>query len=74
LHRDVIYVPSSNKNLIISGLNKDGLNVILDMANVPFGVIMLGIAYLHDKLYLLSLREKVNYVCDVNENFVIVFE
>jgi hypothetical protein len=25
-----------------------------------------GTAYLHDELYLLSLREKVNYACDVN--------
>jgi hypothetical protein len=25
-----------------------------------------GIAYLHDELYLLSLREKVDSVCDVN--------
>jgi hypothetical protein len=26
-----------------------------------------GVALLHNELYLLSLREKVHYVCNVNE-------
>jgi hypothetical protein len=33
------------------------LNAILDMASVPFAHV--GTAYLHDDLYLLSLRGKL---------------
>ena len=46
------------------------MSVILDMASVPYGVIMInvGVALLHNELYLLSSREKVYSVCKVNEH------
>ena len=45
------------------------MSVILDMASVPYGVIILmWVAFIHNELYLLSLREKVYSVCNVNEH------
>ena len=40
-----------------------------DMASVPYGCnnAYVGVAILHDELYLLSLREKVLSVCKVNK-------
>ena len=45
------------------------MNVILDMASVPWcNNTHVGAVFLHNELYLLSLREKVYSVCNVNEH------
>jgi hypothetical protein len=63
------YVPSLNRNLIsISRLDKDGFECHFGHGQCAIlcNNAYIGTAYLHDELYLLSLREKVNSVCDVN--------
>jgi hypothetical protein len=71
LLRDVLYVPSLQRNLIsVSCLDNDGY--CCHFGNGKCEIICnndsVGIALLKQGLYLLSLHEYVNYVCDVNDN------
>jgi hypothetical protein len=62
LLRDVFYVPSLNRNLIsISHLDKDGFECYFghDKCAIWCNNACVGIAYLHDELYLLSLHENL---------------
>jgi hypothetical protein len=62
LLRDVFYVPSLNRNLIsISHLDKDGFECHFghDKCAIWCNNACVGIAYLHDELYLLSLHENL---------------
>jgi hypothetical protein len=72
LLKDVLYVPSLHRNLInVSHLDRIIMNVILDMASVPyawFNSTYVGVALLHNEIYLLSLCEKAYCVCQVNEH------
>ena len=68
--RDVLFVPSIHRNLIsVSCLDKDNFECYFGHGKCAIWVkdACVGIALLHDKLYLLSLREKVHSVCNVNE-------
>jgi hypothetical protein len=68
--RDVLFVPSLHRNLIsVSRLGKDSYECyfVHGKCAIWFKDACVGIALLHDKLYLLSLREKVHSVCNVNE-------
>ena len=70
LLRDVLYVPSCNRNLInVSCLDKDHYECYFGHGKcaIWFNNAYVGDALLHDELYLLSLREKVYSVCNVNE-------
>ena len=69
--KDVLYVPSLHRNLIsISRLDHDGYECHFGNGKcaIWFDNACVGVAILHNELYLLSLREKVNSVCDVNMN------
>jgi len=71
LLRDVLYVPSLQRNLIIvSCLDNDsyGCHFVNGKCEIICNNDSVGIAFLKQGLYLLSLREYVNYVCDVNDN------
>jgi hypothetical protein len=70
LLRDVLFVPSLHKNLIsVSHLDKDSYECYFGHGKcaIWFKDACVSIALLHDKLYLLSLREKEHSVCNVNE-------
>jgi hypothetical protein len=70
LLRDVLFVPSLHRNLIsISRLDKDIYEGYFAHGKcaIWFKDACVGIALLHNELYLLSLREKVHSVCNVNE-------
>jgi hypothetical protein len=70
LLRDVLCVPSLHKNLIsVSHLDKDSYECYFahGKCDIWFKDACVGIALLHDELYLLSLREKVHSLCNVNE-------
>ena len=70
LLRDVLFVPSLHRNLIsVSRLDKDSYECYFGHGKcaIWFQNDCVGIALLHDELYLLSLREKVHSVCNVNE-------
>ena len=61
LLRDVLYVPSCNRNLIsVSYLYKDHYECYSGHGKcaIWFNNAYVGDAFLHDELYLLSLREK----------------
>jgi hypothetical protein len=69
--RDVLYVPSLQRNLIsVSCLDNDGLDC--HFGNGKNEILCnnecVGLAFQKEDLYLLSLRENVNSVCDANEN------
>jgi hypothetical protein len=70
LLRDILFVPSLHRNLIsVSHLDKDSYECYFahDKCAIWFKDACVGIALLHDELYLLSLREKVHSMCNVNE-------
>jgi hypothetical protein len=70
LLRDVLFVPSIHRNLIsVSCLDKDSYECYFGHGKcaIWFKDACVGIPLLHDKLYLLSLREKVHSICNVNE-------
>jgi hypothetical protein len=70
LLRDVLFVPSLHRNLIsVSRLDKDSYECYFahDKCAIWFKDACVGVALLHNELYLLSLREKVHFVCNVNE-------
>ena len=69
--RDVLYVPSLQRNLIsVSKLDHDGYDCHFGngKCQILFNNKCVGLAFQQDELYLLSLRENVNSICDVNEN------
>jgi hypothetical protein len=71
LLRDVLYIPSLQRNLIsVSCLDNDGYDCHFrnGKCEVWFNAKCVGLAFQQDELYLLSLRENMNSVCDVNEN------
>jgi inhibitor of KinA sporulation pathway (predicted exonuclease) len=70
LLRDVLFVPSLHRNLIsVSRLDKDSYECYFahDKCAIWFKDAYVDIALLYNDLYLLSLREKVHSVCNVNE-------
>jgi hypothetical protein len=70
LLRDVLFVPSLHRNLIsVSRLDKDSYECYFGHGKcaIWFKDACVGIALLHDELYLLSLHEKVHSMCNVNE-------
>jgi hypothetical protein len=71
LLRDVLYVPSLHRKLIsVSRLDKDSYEYYFGHGKcaIWFNNAYMGVALLHKELYLLSLREKVYFVCQVNEH------
>jgi hypothetical protein len=71
LLKDVLYVPSLHRNLIsVSRLDKDNYECYFGNGKcaIWFNNAYVGVALLHSKLYLLSLREKVYSVCQVNKH------
>jgi hypothetical protein len=71
LLRDVLYVPSLQRNLIsVSCLDSDGYDCHFGngKCKILFNNACVGLAFLQDELYLLSLCENVNFVYDVNEH------
>jgi hypothetical protein len=70
LLRDVLFVSSLDRNLIsVSRLDKDSYECYFshDKCAIWFKDACVGVALLHNELYLLSLREKVHSVCNMNE-------
>jgi hypothetical protein len=70
LLRDVLFVPSLHRNLIsVSRLDKDIYECYFAHGKcaIWFKDACVGVALLHNELYLLSLCEKVHSVCNVNE-------
>ncbi len=70
LLKDVLFVPSLHRNLIsVSRLDKDSYQCYFGHGKCAIWCnnTYVGVALLHDELYLLSLREKVLSVCKVNE-------
>jgi hypothetical protein len=71
LLRDVLYVLSLHKNLIsVSRLDKDHYGCYFGHGKcaIGFNNAYVGVALLHNELYLLSLCEKVYSLCQVNEH------
>jgi hypothetical protein len=71
LLRDVLYVPTLQRNLIsVSCLDNDGYDYHFrnGKCKIMFNNACIGLAFQQGELYLLSLRENMNSVCDVNEN------
>jgi hypothetical protein len=71
LLRYVLYVPTLQRNMIsISCLGNDGYDCHFgnDKCKIMFNNACISLAFLQGELYLLSLRENVNFVRDVNEN------
>jgi hypothetical protein len=71
LLRDVLYVPSLHKNLIsVSRLDKDHYECYFGHGKcaIGFNNAYVGVALLHNELYLLSLCEKLYSLCQVNEH------
>jgi hypothetical protein len=67
--RDVLFIPSLHRNLLsVSRLDKDSYECYFAHGKyaIWFKDASVGIALLHDELYLLSLCEKVHSVCNVN--------
>jgi hypothetical protein len=70
LLRDVLFISSLHRNLIsISRLDKDSYECYFAHGKcaIWFKDACVGVALLHNELYLLSLREKGHSVCNVNE-------
>jgi hypothetical protein len=70
LLRDVLFVPSLHRNLIsISHLDKDSYECYFAYGKcaIWFKDACVGIALLHNELYLLFLHEKVHSVCNMNK-------
>jgi hypothetical protein len=71
LLRDFLYVPSLHRNLIsVSRLDKYHYECYFGHGKcaIWFNNAYVGVALLHNELYLLSLREKVYSLCQVNEH------
>jgi hypothetical protein len=69
---NVLYVPSFSRKLIsVSCLDDDGFDCQFGNKQclILFGSKVVGLAFLQDKLYMLSMHENVNVVCN-NENVV----
>jgi hypothetical protein len=69
--RDVLYVPSLQRNLIsVSCLDNDGFDCHFGdgKCEIFHNKESVGLAFQKEDLYLLSLRENVNSVSDMNEN------
>ena len=70
LLRDVLFVPSLQRNLIsVSRLDKEQYECYFGHGKCAIWCnnIRVGVAFLHNELYLLSLREKIYSVNKVNE-------
>jgi hypothetical protein len=68
--RDVLFISLLHRNLIsVSRLDKESYECYFAHGKyvIWFKDACVGIALLHDELYLLSLHEKVHYVCNTNE-------
>jgi hypothetical protein len=71
LLRDVLFVPSLQRNLIsVSCLDNYGFDCHFGegKCEILCNNERVGLAFQKKDLYLLSLHENVNSVCDVNEN------
>jgi hypothetical protein len=71
LLRDVLFVPSLHRNLIsVSYLDKDSYECYFAHGKcvIWFKDACVSVALLHNELYLLSLRKKVQSVCTLVEN------
>jgi hypothetical protein len=71
LLRDVLFVPSLQRNLIsVSCLDNDGFDCHFGdgKCEIQCNNECVGFAFQKQDLYLLSLRKNVNSVCDANEN------
>ena len=69
--RDVLYVPSLQRNLIsVSKLDDDAIACHFGdgKCKIQVNSECVGLAFRQDKLYLLSLSENVNAVCSENKN------
>ena len=69
--KDVLYVPSVHRNLIsVLCLNKDYYECYFGHGKCAIWCNndLVGVALLHNELYLLSLCDKVFSVCKVNEH------
>jgi hypothetical protein len=69
--KEVLYVPSLRRNLIsVSKLDDDGIDCHFgnDKCKILVNNECVGLAFRQDKLYLLSLDENANNVCDENMN------
>jgi hypothetical protein len=69
--RDVLYVPSLQRNLInVSCLDNDGYTYLFGDGRclIECNDTVISIAFRRNDLYLISLRESVNSVCDDNAN------
>jgi hypothetical protein len=69
---NILYVPSLSRNLIsISYLGDDGYDCQFDNRQclILFDNKVVGLAFRQDKLYMLSIHENVNVVCN-DENVV----
>ena len=71
--RDVLFVPSLEINLIsVSRLDKDGYGCHFENGKCElwFDNNCVGDAFLHNELYVLSMRDKVYFVYDANVNVI----
>ena len=71
--KDVLFVPSLQRNLIsVSRLDKDGFGCHFanGKCELWFHNNCIGDALLHNKLYLLSMCDKVHSVYDANVNMI----
>jgi hypothetical protein len=69
--RDVLFIPSLQRNLIsMSCLNNDGFDCHFGYGKceIQCNNECVGLPFQKQDLFLLSLRENVNSVCDANEN------
>ena len=67
--RDVLFVPSLHRNLIsVSRMDTDGYGCHFenDKCELWYDNNCVGDAFLHNELYLLSMRDKVHSVYDAN--------
>ena len=72
--KDVLFVPSLQRNLIsVSRLDTDdfGCHFANGKCELWFDNNYVGDAFLHDELYLLSMRDKVHSVYDANVNVIV---
>ena len=71
--RDVLFVPSLHRNLIsVSRLDKDGYGCHFENGKCElwFDNNCVGDAFLHNELYLLSMRDKIHSMYDANVNVI----
>jgi hypothetical protein len=67
---DVLYVPSTRRNLIsISCLDDDGFDCLFGKKQclIKFNNEVVGRAFRHDKLYLLSIKDPINVISFEND-------